>query len=241
MGRSCRLWPGTSSWTSWRDCCSSCRWVLGLPGCASRPKALPWIVLQIDLFVHCREMKAEKGLAQFSAVVLWVFCLYLKLALFGKVELFQEWFCLFAGSGEPRAEVHCPWSFDHSRRTLWPEWFSWLWREIFWAGGKMCWPETSKALLLSFFWLCSVTAEIWESWNRKWSENPNQDFHEPYSCGGGWGNGFVTFAYTLKTFLGLSMKESSVLNLITYRAQSIHPAKDGWIHNLQLLMERFFR
>ncbi|KAM9291367.1 tuberin isoform 2-T3 [Morus bassanus] len=35
--------------------------------------------------------------------------------------------------------------------------------------------------------------------------------------------------------------ESSVLNLITYRAQSIHPAKDGWIHNLQTLMERFFR
>ncbi|XP_051487680.1 tuberin isoform X3 [Apus apus] len=35
--------------------------------------------------------------------------------------------------------------------------------------------------------------------------------------------------------------ESSVLNLITYRAESIHPAKDGWIHNLQLLMERFFR
>ncbi|XP_075371111.1 tuberin isoform X7 [Mycteria americana] len=35
--------------------------------------------------------------------------------------------------------------------------------------------------------------------------------------------------------------ESSVLNLITYRAQSIHPAKDGWIHNLQMLMERFFR
>ncbi|XP_072838442.2 tuberin isoform X1 [Pogona vitticeps] len=35
--------------------------------------------------------------------------------------------------------------------------------------------------------------------------------------------------------------ESSVLNLITYRAQSIHPAKDGWIHNLQGLMERFFR
>ncbi|KAJ7306100.1 hypothetical protein JRQ81_010466 [Phrynocephalus forsythii] len=35
--------------------------------------------------------------------------------------------------------------------------------------------------------------------------------------------------------------ESSVLNLITYRAQSIHPAKDGWIHNLQALMERFFR
>ncbi|XP_073070444.1 tuberin isoform X6 [Manis javanica] len=35
--------------------------------------------------------------------------------------------------------------------------------------------------------------------------------------------------------------ESSLLNLITYRAQSIHPAKDGWIHNLQALMERFFR
>nr|QBL95866.1 TSC2 [Capra hircus] len=35
--------------------------------------------------------------------------------------------------------------------------------------------------------------------------------------------------------------ESSVLNLITYRAQSIHPAKDGWIHNLQPLMGRFFR
>ncbi|KAH0631742.1 hypothetical protein JD844_019499 [Phrynosoma platyrhinos] len=37
------------------------------------------------------------------------------------------------------------------------------------------------------------------------------------------------------------LQESSVLNLITYRAQSIHPAKDGWIHNLQVLMERFFR
>ncbi|KAM9208697.1 tuberin isoform 2-T2 [Dugong dugon] len=35
--------------------------------------------------------------------------------------------------------------------------------------------------------------------------------------------------------------ESSLLNLISYRAQSIHPAKDGWIHNLQQLMERFFR
>ncbi|XP_046298553.1 tuberin isoform X15 [Marmota monax] len=35
--------------------------------------------------------------------------------------------------------------------------------------------------------------------------------------------------------------ESSLLNLISYRAQSIHPAKDGWIQNLQLLMERFFR
>jgi hypothetical protein len=36
-------------------------------------------------------------------------------------------------------------------------------------------------------------------------------------------------------------QESSLLNLISYRAQSIHPAKDGWIQNLQLLMERFFR
>lgn len=62
-----------------------------------------------------------------------------------------------------------------------------------------------------------------------------------YSHGEGWGNGFVVFAYSLKTFLDLYIKESSVLNLITYRAQSIHPAKDGWIHNLQLLMERFFR
>ncbi|XP_054991382.1 tuberin isoform X2 [Sorex araneus] len=35
--------------------------------------------------------------------------------------------------------------------------------------------------------------------------------------------------------------ESSLLNLITYRAQSIHPAKDGWIHSLQALMDRFFR
>ncbi|XP_032124073.1 tuberin isoform X1 [Sapajus apella] len=35
--------------------------------------------------------------------------------------------------------------------------------------------------------------------------------------------------------------ESSLLNLISYRAQSIHPAKDGWIQNLQVLMERFFR
>ncbi|XP_075755960.1 tuberin isoform X2 [Pelodiscus sinensis] len=35
--------------------------------------------------------------------------------------------------------------------------------------------------------------------------------------------------------------ESSLLNLITYRAQSIHPAKDGWIQNLQVLMERYFR
>nr|XP_033818858.1 tuberin isoform X2 [Geotrypetes seraphini] len=35
--------------------------------------------------------------------------------------------------------------------------------------------------------------------------------------------------------------ESSVVNLITYRAQSIHPAKDNWILHLQRLMERFFR
>ncbi|XP_030069508.1 tuberin isoform X2 [Microcaecilia unicolor] len=35
--------------------------------------------------------------------------------------------------------------------------------------------------------------------------------------------------------------ESSVVNLITYRAQSIHPAKDNWIPHLQRLMERFFR
>lgn len=35
--------------------------------------------------------------------------------------------------------------------------------------------------------------------------------------------------------------ESSLLNLVSYRAQSIHPAKDGWIQNLQLLTERFFR
>uniref|UniRef100_A0A8D0L905 Tuberin n=1 Tax=Sphenodon punctatus TaxID=8508 RepID=A0A8D0L905_SPHPU len=35
--------------------------------------------------------------------------------------------------------------------------------------------------------------------------------------------------------------ELSVLNLITHKAESIHPARDGWIHNLQILMERFFR
>ncbi|KAM3826912.1 tuberin isoform 3-T3 [Vipera latastei] len=35
--------------------------------------------------------------------------------------------------------------------------------------------------------------------------------------------------------------ESSVLNLITYQAQSIHPAKESWIQNLQALMDRFFR
>uniref|UniRef100_A0A8C0J880 Tuberin n=1 Tax=Chelonoidis abingdonii TaxID=106734 RepID=A0A8C0J880_CHEAB len=36
----------------------------------------------------------------------------------------------------------------------------------------------------------------------------------------------------------LVREESSLLNLITYKAQSIHPAKDGWIHNLKVLMER---
>ncbi|XP_006874018.1 PREDICTED: tuberin [Chrysochloris asiatica] len=35
--------------------------------------------------------------------------------------------------------------------------------------------------------------------------------------------------------------ESSLLNLVSFRAQSIHPAKDGWIHTLQQLMESFFR
>ncbi|KAJ8283454.1 hypothetical protein COCON_G00023040 [Conger conger] len=35
--------------------------------------------------------------------------------------------------------------------------------------------------------------------------------------------------------------ESSVLTLISYRAQSIQPAKDGWIQNLHKLMEKFFR
>ncbi|XP_004596682.2 tuberin isoform X2 [Ochotona princeps] len=35
--------------------------------------------------------------------------------------------------------------------------------------------------------------------------------------------------------------ESSLLNLVSFRAQSIHPARDGWIQSLQLLMERFFR
>ncbi|XP_063286542.1 tuberin isoform X2 [Pelobates fuscus] len=33
----------------------------------------------------------------------------------------------------------------------------------------------------------------------------------------------------------------SVINLITYRAQSIHPGKEGWILDLQKLMDRFFR
>ncbi|XP_036393282.1 tuberin isoform X1 [Megalops cyprinoides] len=35
--------------------------------------------------------------------------------------------------------------------------------------------------------------------------------------------------------------ESSVLTLISYRAHSIQPAKDGWIQNLHRLMEKFFR
>ena len=36
-------------------------------------------------------------------------------------------------------------------------------------------------------------------------------------------------------------QDSSVLTLISYRAQSIQPAKDGWIHNLQRLMDTFFK
>ncbi|KAF7689317.1 hypothetical protein HF521_012670 [Silurus meridionalis] len=35
--------------------------------------------------------------------------------------------------------------------------------------------------------------------------------------------------------------DASVLTLISYRAQSIHPAKDGWIQSLYRLMEKFFR
>ncbi|KAK1803071.1 hypothetical protein P4O66_021606 [Electrophorus voltai] len=35
--------------------------------------------------------------------------------------------------------------------------------------------------------------------------------------------------------------DTSVLTLISYRAQSIHPAKDGWIQSLHRLMEKFFR
>ncbi|KAM4024152.1 tuberin isoform 2-T2 [Anomaloglossus baeobatrachus] len=34
---------------------------------------------------------------------------------------------------------------------------------------------------------------------------------------------------------------SSVVNLITYRAQSIHPGKEGWVHDLQKLMDKYFR
>lgn len=39
----------------------------------------------------------------------------------------------------------------------------------------------------------------------------------------------------------LCCQESSVLTLISYRAHSIQPAKDGWIQNLHKLMEKFFR
>ncbi|XP_030635346.1 tuberin [Chanos chanos] len=35
--------------------------------------------------------------------------------------------------------------------------------------------------------------------------------------------------------------DASVLTLISYRAQSIQPAKDGWIQSLHQLMEKFFR
>uniref|UniRef100_A0A4W3IMJ5 Tuberin n=1 Tax=Callorhinchus milii TaxID=7868 RepID=A0A4W3IMJ5_CALMI len=35
--------------------------------------------------------------------------------------------------------------------------------------------------------------------------------------------------------------ESSVLTLVSYRAQSIHPAQHCWLQNLQKLMEKFFR
>uniref|UniRef100_A0A8C5E2T3 Tuberin-like n=1 Tax=Gouania willdenowi TaxID=441366 RepID=A0A8C5E2T3_GOUWI len=35
--------------------------------------------------------------------------------------------------------------------------------------------------------------------------------------------------------------DASVLTLISYRAQSIQPAKDGWIQNLNHLVEKFFR
>ncbi|XP_041134002.1 tuberin-like isoform X2 [Polyodon spathula] len=35
--------------------------------------------------------------------------------------------------------------------------------------------------------------------------------------------------------------EASVLTLLSFQAHSIHPAKDGWIQNLQRLMEKFFR
>uniref|UniRef100_A0A8C5QM62 TSC complex subunit 2 n=1 Tax=Leptobrachium leishanense TaxID=445787 RepID=A0A8C5QM62_9ANUR len=34
---------------------------------------------------------------------------------------------------------------------------------------------------------------------------------------------------------------TSLVNLITYRAQSIHPGKEGWVLDLQKLMDRFFR
>uniref|UniRef100_A0A3P9MTI5 Tuberin n=1 Tax=Poecilia reticulata TaxID=8081 RepID=A0A3P9MTI5_POERE len=35
--------------------------------------------------------------------------------------------------------------------------------------------------------------------------------------------------------------DASVLTLVSYRAQSIQPAKDGWIQSLHCLMEKFFR
>ncbi|KAM4632290.1 tuberin isoform 2-T2 [Discoglossus pictus] len=35
--------------------------------------------------------------------------------------------------------------------------------------------------------------------------------------------------------------KESVVNLITYRAKSIHPGKEGWVQDLQKLMERYFR
>ncbi|XP_066432658.1 tuberin isoform X2 [Eleutherodactylus coqui] len=34
---------------------------------------------------------------------------------------------------------------------------------------------------------------------------------------------------------------ASVVNLITYRAQSIHPGKEGWVQDLQKLMDKYFR
>lgn len=36
-------------------------------------------------------------------------------------------------------------------------------------------------------------------------------------------------------------QDASVLTLVSYRAQSIQPAKDGWIQSLHCLMEKFFR
>lgn len=48
---------------------------------------------------------------------------------------------------------------------------------------------------------------------------------------------------SLSLFLSLSVceQDASVLTLISYRAQSIQPAKDGWIQSLYRLMEKFFR
>ncbi|XP_018417160.1 PREDICTED: tuberin isoform X2 [Nanorana parkeri] len=34
---------------------------------------------------------------------------------------------------------------------------------------------------------------------------------------------------------------ASVVNLITYRTQSIHPGKEGWVQDLQRLMDKYFR